>query len=381
MPFIRLLQLTSLFLFLLPVQGVFGQSTGTLVSQPDKRFEAITWMADGTIYIIDFDNGNIHKRRKNGQLSTISLPFINLAGGGAGPDGRFYFSDFNGGRIYRLNSDNSYTLFASGIPQPVGVQLNADSTAFYAVSYANHSVHKITYPDGVVSTIASGSGINGPDGIVQMDDGDLLVANYNDNKLHRVSLNGAVSFFGSHPDLGNMGYVTKAGDYFYVPSIQRNAIARFDEDGNATIFAGAATAGHVDGDVSDARFQMPNGITSNVAGDTLLIAEANGRVRFITDLDNTTATSLTLDPEEALEVFPQPFQSSLSLRYTSPRSAETEIKVFDVSGRLWHTQQLRSIARTQTAHTLRLPELPRGIYLLQVWEEGLLRQARRITKQ
>lgn len=376
----RLSQTILTLFFLCGTSLTQAQTVGTTYSSSSVEFEAITWMADGTIYSIDYNSGSIHKLTRDGSFSTITTPFTNLAGGGAGPDGNFYFSDINGGRVYRLNAGGTYTFFASGLNQPVGLQLSPDSTFFYVVNYGGSSVSKISYPEGVVSGFVSGQGINGPDGVALMDNGDLLVANYNDNKVHRVTPEGVVSLFGRHPDLGNMGYIVKAKGYYYVPSIQRHKIARFDEEGNVEIFAGSAGQGYIDGPVETARFTSPNGITANAAGDTLLIAE-NSRIRFIAGLPEPTSIRPALDPAEALAIFPQPFSTKITLEYTSPRNAVTSVKIVDVSGKLCYTTKLPAMGHMLQRHVLALPDLPSGTYVLQLWEAGQLRQAQEVIRQ
>ncbi|MEM9260099.1 MAG: T9SS type A sorting domain-containing protein, partial [Bacteroidota bacterium] len=220
----------------------------------------------------------------------------------------------------------------------------------------------------------------GPDGVVLMDNEDILVANYNDNKVHRVTPAGTVSLFGRHPHLGNMGYIAKAKGYYYVPSIQRHTIARFDNEGNVEIFAGSTSQGYSDGPVAGARFTSPNGITANAAGDTLLVAEGS-RIRFITGLEELTSTRLVLDPVQALTVFPQPFSTDLTLEYTSPRNAEVTVKIIDIAGKLCYTTTLPAMRNKLQRHVLTLPELPSGAYVLQLWEAGQLRQVREIIRQ
>lgn len=375
--FLRTAFITVLLFTVLAVQA---QTVGTYYSNTNKRFESITWMTDGTIYSIDYFGGNIHKLKPDGSFSTISTNFTNLAGGGEGPDGNFYFSDINGGRVYRMTPDDSYTLFASGLNQPVGLVLSQDSTFFYVINYGDSSVKKIGLPGGSVSSFAIGGGINGPDGAALMDNGDLVVANYNDNKLHRISPTGNVSLFGQHPHFGNMGYIVKAGDYYYVPSIERHTIARFDAEGNGEIITGSTFQGYVDGTLDAARFTEPNGITVNATEDTLLVTEDN-RIRFITGLSGTTSLPLALDDVDALRVYPQPFQEAVTLAYTSPRNAVTEVKIIDFSGKVCHQAILSESSQLGVNVTLQLPSLPPGAYLLQLWEEGKLRQVREIVRQ
>jgi len=368
----------TLLLFTVLTTSMLAQTVGTYFNDPAVGFESVTVGADGTIYSVDFSTGVVHRLRPNGSLLTIPTEFSNLAGGGLGPGGLFYFCAFNEGRIYRLNADNTYSLLATGLSQPVGLVLSADSTFFYVANNGNNTIQKVALNNGAVTDFASGGGIFGPDGVVLMPNGDLLVANFRNHRLHRVNAAGEVTLFGEHPWVGQMGYVARIGEEYYVPSFSGHTIARFDAEGNPTIIAGGAS-GYVDGAGEDARFSAPNGIYPNATGDTLFLSENGGRISYLTDLDEINGVRFVPEPTEWLQLFPIPTNDYLRLRYTGPQTGEIQILLLDTAGRtLVDTGLLDSPA---AIGELRMDQFPPGVYVLQLWRDGQLRQLREVIRR
>lgn len=377
-------------LFCLSASLTSAQSVGTYYTNAAIGFEAITWMPNGDIFTVDYYGGAVYRLKSNGVFETIGTGFSNVAGGGADADGNFYFSEFGTGKVYKVKPDGSYSEFASGFNGPVGLQLSADSSLFYVVNYNNNSVQQLLLADSSVSSFVSGMGLLGPDGVELAPNGDIIVANFNNNRLHRITPTGAVSRFSSHPDLGRMGYVVKAGDHYYVPSLDGHSVAEFDEDGTARIIAGSGIAGYLDGAADTARFTTPNGITANPAGDTLLVTE-DGRIRYIALLDtamtdSTVQDTMTTSIKElvspsATVIFPQPFTDHVKIEYRCQLDCDIRIEVLDLSGKRLLQQQLDPQVTASSVYDCDLSALPAGIYLLQLWEQDSIQGSQKIVKE
>ncbi len=341
---------------------VNAQEVSTLLNDPGRRFEAMHWHEDGRIYSIDYYNGRLYQIQLDGTVTTLLSGFTNLAGGGFGDDNFFYFSDIFSGSIHRLNEDGTETQIASGINQPVGVQASNDPDTLYVASYGSSAIYKVSISGGTATLWVSGNGLSGPDGMAIHESGDLLIANFNNNKIHRVTTSGEISLFATIPSTGFMGYMTRAGEYVYVPSIAGNRVYRVDMAGNVEVFAGTGSAGHADGVALEATFTDPNGITSNAAGDTILVADEN-YLRLITGF-------ITVATEEAelldlLEVYPNPVKDILQVKYRLKTTGTFNWEVINTQGIVQRQENVHAIAHQTDSLQMNVKGLAAGWYVLR----------------
>jgi hypothetical protein len=95
------------------------------------------------------------------------------------------------------------------------------------------------------------------------------------------------------------------------------------------------------------------------------------------------ASSLVVGVQEntfnnSLQVFPNPNNGSFTVQMDLGASADAEISVRNIEGKLVHTEQLG--AQAQLQKTLNLQQLPAGVYFVQVRNAGHTYQ-QRIIKQ
>ena len=357
-----------------------AQEVGTYLSNNNIGFEAITWSTNGNIYTVDFSAGKVYKITPDQTITQIADGFENVAGGGIDAGGNFYFSDFSGDKIFKVNPDDSIEEFATGgLDGPVGLQLSPDSTFFYVVNYNSNTLKKISLPDGTVSGFVVGNGINGPDGIVLAPNGDVIVANFNNDRLHRVTPDGEVSLFVDIGTGGNMGYVTRVGAYYYVATFDGHTVHRIDEEGNAVRFAGTGIGGIANGPANDAQFVQPNGITANPAGDTLIVSDGT-RLRFITNLDDFVSSSKE-SFELDIKVYPSVFQNKLFVEYTCQLNCEIQLRLLNLLGKVVSSQDYSGQSTSAYELDDKLGSLNNGAYFLQIWEGGELMAQKKVLKQ
>ncbi|MEO1451164.1 MAG: SMP-30/gluconolactonase/LRE family protein [Bacteroidota bacterium] len=344
-----------------------GQMVSTLVEDANREFEAIHWHADGRIIAVDYNKGRIYRISTNGTIqNAVSSGFTNLAGGGFDQDGNFYFADIWNGKLMRLNSGAGYTEVASGLSDPVGVVQSPDSDILYVAQYSSTKIKSVSRSTGQSSDWSTGSGINGPDGIIYLDDDTLLIANYNNSKIHKVDPEGNVMPFATVGS-GNLGYITKAGSYVYAASISGKKIYRIDTAGNVTEFAGTGAEGYDDGPASEATFTSPNGICSSPTGDTILVAD-NNRIRMITGV--TTGISRgQIELVHALTLSPNPTNGLLQVTFKGGQYTHLEWTILNQLGQV---QANGSFARIQAGENqLQVPvqALAAGMYTFQLKDE------------
>lgn len=350
--------LAALLLLSLSMQS---QQVSTLVNDANRGFEAIHWLDDGRIYATDYEKGKLYSLDLEGNVETLVDEFTNVAGGGVDQEGNFYFSDFLGGDVYRLNEDNSYTSVVSGIVGPVGVIAGEKSDEILVASYYENAVYKCNVSTGEKSKFASGNGINGPDGIIRHIDGDLLVANFNNTKIHKVDSSGNVTLFSDLGVSSYMGYITRHDSTLYATAPSVFQVYQVDMEGNAKLIAGSGVTGSKDGDASEATFIIPNGIAASATGDTLLVADGN-TVRMIAGLEDiSSSTSEFL--HSPYQIIENPVREHLRISLPEDRSSSVKWSIIDSSG---NNIKVGTISNMERKQNIDVSNLPSGVYLFQV---------------
>ncbi|MER0443496.1 RICIN domain-containing protein [Streptomyces sp. Edi4] len=195
--------------------------------------------------------------------------------------------------------------------RPYGVVVDSIGTVYFSDS-DNHRVRRIT-SDGKISTFA-GSGaagfdgdggsavsarLNSPHGVAVDGAGNVYVADADNNRVRRVTVDGKISTFAGSGAAGFDGdggpavsarlnsphgvAVDGAGNV-YVADADNNRVRRVTVDGKISTFAGSGAAGF-DGDggpAVSARLNSPHGVAVDGAGNVYVADADNNRVRKVT---------------------------------------------------------------------------------------------------
>jgi sugar lactone lactonase YvrE len=237
--------------------------------------------AAGNIFVADIDNHTIRKITATGAVSILAGA-VGMPGAvdGHGSDARFFM--------------------------PRGVATDAAGNV-YVADYGNHTIRKIT-PAGVVSTLAGAAGQIGsadgyggvalfrrPSDIVSDTFGNLYVTDTGNHTIRKISPAGAVSTWaGTAGQTGAIngtgtaarfnsprGVAVDAASNVYVADTNNQTLRKISAGAVVTTFAGTAgEAGSVDG--SFARFNLPERVVIDSAGNLLVSDTGNHTIRRIT---------------------------------------------------------------------------------------------------
>jgi sugar lactone lactonase YvrE len=312
-----------------------GSADGTNSTARFNYPQGIAVDSSGIIYVADTSNHTIRKVTPAGVVTTLA----GVAGSAGNADGtgsaaRFYspmgLAVDSGGNIYVADANNSMirkvtpggvvtTLaggtnsgFADGtgsgalFDYPTSVAVDTAGNVYVADQY-NNSIRKVT-PGGVVTTLAGfgGGGYGSADGalatfanpygVAADDDGNIYVADSDNNTIRRVdpggittTLAGLAGSSGTNDGTGTnaLFYEPSAiaagpGGTLYVADTRNSMIRKIAPGGIVTTLAGnGGYSGTNDGTGSDARFYYPYGIA--VSGTNLYVADTyNNTIRKVT---------------------------------------------------------------------------------------------------
>jgi len=227
----------------------------------------------GNVYVADTENHRIRKITAAGQVTTLAGP---PAGSGGTISG---FADGFGGAA-RFNS-------------PHGVAVDGAGNV-YVADTMNHSIRKITAA-GQVTTLA-GNGIagfadatggaarfNAPHGAAVDGVGNVYVSDPGNQRIRKITTaTGQVTTLaGPAGDFAALSQVAVDGfGNVYFPSA--NVILRITATGEVTTLAGSEQEGaFADGTGAAARFDGPQGVAVDGAGNVYVGDTVNGRIRKI----------------------------------------------------------------------------------------------------
>ncbi len=192
----------------------------------------------GVVYVGD-SPGLIMKVSPDGQISTVagahegyadgslsSARFRTPRGLALGKYGDLIVSDSYNHRIRRIAADGTVTTiagsgeagFADGqgpeakFNHPADLEVDANGGILVA-DFANNAIRRIS-PEGAVSTLASGAQLSGPDGLALSPDGTLYVSESESGFLRKITTDGAVATIGNYrvniaisgPDMSGFNY-------------------------------------------------------------------------------------------------------------------------------------------------------------------------------
>ncbi len=340
-----------------------AQTTSTLALPGSGMDDDMLLDSAGNIFAAGYDNGNVYRVTPSGAVSLYATGFSAANGLEWDHLGNLLVCDNTGDAIYKVAPDSSISLFIS-INSPSGITRDPLSDTLYFTSYLGHSVYKLA-PDSTLILFAQGSPLNGPVGLDWDKDNNLLVGNFGNGVVHRVNRSGNVSHIGTFPMSGATGFIAYKDGYIYGTRFQANRIYRMDTLGNTELVAGSLN-GQIDGPVSVARFNRPNGIIFSRGGDSLFVTDYGAKsIRVITDLDSIGIVGI--DDQEgmniSLNVFPNPAHDKIKVDFDLPLlEGNAMIRMVDNFGREVLRREVK--ASDQQSIQLEVSNLATGQYYL-----------------
>lgn len=233
--------------------GSIGSADGNGIVASFNLPTVVTIDSFGNIFVVDRNNHKIRKITATGDVTTFAGSGAIGSDDGVGvaatfryPDGavfdshnNLYISDQSNHKIRKITPDGTVSTFAgTGVIgatdgpgntarfyYPAGMAVDADDTILVA-DFGNNKIRKIT-PDGTVSTYA-GTGVagsidgtvltaqfNGATGVCVDRVGNVFVADYYSNKIRKINTSGDVSTVAGSGSIGDADGLGTAANFYY----------------------------------------------------------------------------------------------------------------------------------------------------------------------
>jgi sugar lactone lactonase YvrE len=189
----------------------------------------------------------------------------------------------------------------------------ARSQGIYSYPYLVSTLAGKPFVEGYAGGSADGTGssaqFNDPLAVAVDGSGNILVADMNNNTIRSVSPSGVVTTIAGSPGVQGSadgtgssasfnepgGIAVDSSGNIFVCDIRNGTIRKIAPGGIVTTLAGAAgLTGSADGSGSNARFQSPEGIAVDSAGNLYVADVSNDAIRKVTQAGTVTTFAGTL---------------------------------------------------------------------------------------
>ena len=259
--------------------GNVGSADGNGIATSFNLPTVVTIDSFGNIFVVDRSNHKIRKITPSGDVTTFAGSGSSGSADGVGTAASFKYPD---GAVF----DSQNNLFIS--------------------DQSNHKIRKIT-PDGTVTTFA-GTGTIGsangfgttasfyyPAGIAVDANDNLLVADYGNNKIRKITPDGTVSTFAGTGVAGSAdgnlataqfngatGVCVDSFGNVFVADYYNNKIRKINTLGDVSTIAGTGAIGSDDGIGTTASFHYPAIVAVDANNNLFITDEENHKIRKIT---------------------------------------------------------------------------------------------------
>ena len=399
--------------------GDGGQATAAEINKP----YAVTFDAEGNLYIVDNYNNRVRKVNTSGIISTIvgngtagyigdggqatAAEIKNSAGIALDAAGNVYIADAGNNCIRKVNTagiistiaGNGISGFSGDGGQATAAELSLPTAVaidthgnFYISDDYNQRI-RIVNTAGIINTFA-GNGTNGfggdggqataaelfyPIGLTLDAVDNLYIADSQNQRIRKVNTLGIISTIagnGIQGYSGDGGIATAAELKYpngvaidgtgniYIADDVNNRIRKVNTAGIISTLAGNGTAGFSGdcGNAITAELSDPNIVVVDASGNLYIADYANNRIRMISNTSCVAAgIEQLININEQVTIYPNPATNSLQVSFYSSHE-NTELKVVNMLGEV----VIEPVTYHSQNFTVDVSQLATGVYILEL---------------
>lgn len=252
-----------------PIPAHITETVATSIEiNSDGVIGGVSVDADGNIYNANFTS-SVYRTAPDGTTVLLNDEFASASGNLPLSDGSLLQADWREDRIYRIEPDGTRSLFAeAGLDGPVGMLQRPNGD----IIVANHKgpyLTRVPETGGAAEVVLRHEKMTQPNGVTQDDEGNIYIADLGTGIVLKWTPEGEVIELAELPGSGNAHNVV-AGGALYVNKIWDHVVYKVDlETGAFGIVTGNGYAGYEDGPTGVATIEEPNGIATNAARDVV----------------------------------------------------------------------------------------------------------------
>lgn len=212
----------------------------------------------GYIYVANFRDA-VWRISPQGEVKLITDGLYGSSGNTIDASGNLYQASFYSHEIHKIDRFGKISIYANKeLNGPVGMIFDDDDN-LYVCSCSGNAIHRVA-SDGTVTTLVEGSLFSCPNGISRDEAGNLIVVNFNNEQVIRITPQGEADVLTTIPGGGGNGHIVYYNQNFYITKIKTGQIIRMSPQGDYAAIGGMGSDYDSAGPALTAGFQAPNGI-------------------------------------------------------------------------------------------------------------------------
>lgn len=327
----------------------------------------------GNVYGSDWPGNSVFKYDTAGNVTTFKSGFLNPNGIAINDSDHIYICDYGANRIYKYDISGNVLDTILGFTTPTGIQKIPGTNDFLVVEYSTSKLKRLD-ANGTITQLHLGTPLNGPSGIAFIDT-SVYISNYNNRGIYRYNSNGSftlIAFIPSFAGTNNaVGFMSSLYGKLYATQIQGNRIYEIDPSNNnvVTVYAGSSL-GNVDGPISSATFNGPNGILGDPLRNKMYITDFRSKnLRIISNI--TVGLEKVFEKKSLdIEIFPNPTTSQLTIKLEKGTHQEVEVQIINAHGKILLSKTI-AVDNNQIIIPLNEQLFPSGSYVAAIRNNGL----------
>jgi sugar lactone lactonase YvrE len=278
------------------------------------------------MYIADTYSQRIRKVFTNGTIATVAGNGTVAFGGDGGPAtnaafnypiaiafdtfGNLFIADYQNDRVRKVLTNGTVTTVASSIARPSGLVFDATGNLYITEKFKQRIIKM--FINGTFTTVAgngtqgyggdggpaTSAALNYPEGIALDTPGNLYIADFSNQRVRVVYINGTIATVagnGSTTFTGDGGPATSASLFgpagvrldtsgnLFIGDQHHQRIRKVFSNGTITTFAGTGVGTYSgdNGPATNAGLYYPITVAFDTLGSVFIAAEANQRIRVV----------------------------------------------------------------------------------------------------